>query len=477
MGRRWRGVVTAVAVPAMFVALLPVEGAAAARAEEAGRSGSALAVSSWSRAEVIAGQAIDTGGQDQVVSLSCGAPGDCAGAGFYTIADQRRQGLLITETDGTWQDAQPVRGLWLLTHHVEPSGLSQVSCASAGNCTAGGAYRDTAGRTQAFVVSERNGSWGRAEEIPTAPQGGWIRAVSCWAAGDCTAAGTWYTSAGTQAFVVGSSDGRWGRAEVVPGTVALGTNATLTYLSCPAAGQCSATGVYGAGLRVFVDSERDYVWGTAEEMPGTARYNGTGFVGAYALSCGSPGNCTAGGYYENSLPSVAVAYLEDQVNGVWQPLEPVPGVPVRKIWEGGMVVSLSCPAAGDCAAGGLFTNYAKNQQALVAEESSGSWGNGRAVPGTIALNQGGAAITNAVSCAARGECAAGGVYTGSGYRIRVFIASEDNGTWAQAEQVPGTAGSRQPYIDAIACPAAGACVAVGDEEPGNGADVFVTSQT
>jgi hypothetical protein len=344
MGRRWLGVVTAVTVPAMLVALLPVEGAAAARAEKAGRSGPALAVSSWSRAEVIAGQAIDTGGQDQ-------------------------------------------------------------------------------------------------------------------------------------AFVVGSSDGRWGRAEVVPGTVALGTNATLTYLSCPAAGQCSAIGVYGAGLRVFVDSERDYVWGTAEEMPGTARYNRTGFVGAYALSCGSPGNCTAGGYYESSLPSVAVAYLEDQVNGVWQSVEPVPGVPVRKIWEGGMVVSLSCPAAGDCAAGGLFTNYAKNQQALVAEESRGSWGDGRAVPGTIALNQGGAAITNAVSCATPGECAAGGIYSGPGYRIRVFITSEDNGTWAQAEQVPGTAGSRQPYIDAIACPAAGACVAVGDEEPGNGADVFVTSQT
>jgi hypothetical protein len=72
-----------------------------------------------------------------------------------------------------------------------------------------------------------------------------------------------------------------------------------------------------------------------------------------------------------------------------------------------------------------------------------------------------------LSCPAAGDCAAGGLYAGAANHTRAFIASEDNGTWAQAEQVPGTASSGQPDIDAIACPAAGACVAVGDEEAGN----------
>ena len=177
----------------------------------------------------IPGQAIDTGGQDQIVSLSCGAPGNCAGAGFYTNRGQQRQALLVTETNGTWQ-AQGVRGLWLLNRQMVSSGLSQVSCPSAGNCTAAGAYQATGHLAQAFVVSERDGRWGRAEKIPTTRQGGWIASVSCWAAGDCTAAGPWYTSAGTRAFVVGSRNGRWGAAEEVPGTATLsrGGNAGAT---------------------------------------------------------------------------------------------------------------------------------------------------------------------------------------------------------------------------------------------------------
>jgi hypothetical protein len=44
--------------------------------------------------------------------------------------------------------------------------LSSVSCASAGNCGAGGFYRDAAGIDQAWVVSEKNGTWGKAEEVP-----------------------------------------------------------------------------------------------------------------------------------------------------------------------------------------------------------------------------------------------------------------------------------------------------------------------
>ena len=41
-----------------------------------------------------------------------------------------------------------------------------MSCASAGNCSAGGYYTDGAGHEQAFVVSEVNGTWGTAIEVP-----------------------------------------------------------------------------------------------------------------------------------------------------------------------------------------------------------------------------------------------------------------------------------------------------------------------
>src|SRR6266705_912379 len=43
--------------------------------------------------------------------------------------------------------------------------VSAVSCASPGNCAAGGHYWDRHGQ-QGFAVVERNGRWGTAIEVP-----------------------------------------------------------------------------------------------------------------------------------------------------------------------------------------------------------------------------------------------------------------------------------------------------------------------
>jgi hypothetical protein len=44
--------------------------------------------------------------------------------------------------------------------------IESVSCASPGNCAAGGTYGDRINHIQAFVVAERAGRWGRAVEVP-----------------------------------------------------------------------------------------------------------------------------------------------------------------------------------------------------------------------------------------------------------------------------------------------------------------------
>jgi len=44
--------------------------------------------------------------------------------------------------------------------------VRSVSCGSAGNCAAGGSYRDRNGHGQGFVVSEKNGLWSRAIKVP-----------------------------------------------------------------------------------------------------------------------------------------------------------------------------------------------------------------------------------------------------------------------------------------------------------------------
>jgi hypothetical protein len=87
----------------------------------------------------------------------------------------------------------------------EDAEISSVSCASAGNCAAGG-YYDSGFTPQAFVVDEAGGSWGTAKEVPglaalTLNTGSAVNSVSCASAGNCAAGGYYWGSSGTQAFV------------------------------------------------------------------------------------------------------------------------------------------------------------------------------------------------------------------------------------------------------------------------------------
>jgi hypothetical protein len=55
---------------------------------------------------------------------------------------------------GAWGTAAEVPGTAAL-NQGRFAGISSVSCAAAGSCSAGGDYRDGSGRFQAFVVSEK----------------------------------------------------------------------------------------------------------------------------------------------------------------------------------------------------------------------------------------------------------------------------------------------------------------------------------
>ena len=63
----------------------------------------------------------------------------------------------------------------------------------------------------------------------------------------------------------------------------------------------------------------------------------------------------------------------------------------------------------------------------MVSEKKGVWGNAVEVPGTAALNSGGNASLNSVSCGAVGECAAGGRYKDGSGNYQAFVVSEKNG--------------------------------------------------
>jgi hypothetical protein len=133
------------------------------------------------------------------------------------------------------------------------AGVSSVSCRPARYCVAFGGYADDSGDAQAFVVSERNGVWGQAIEVPSlgAPnattdvQTAEVGSISCTRPGNCLAGGT-YGQPYSWAFVAVEKNGAWGKAVNLPGlkTLVTGRYADISSVSCAAPGNCGTGGGY-----------------------------------------------------------------------------------------------------------------------------------------------------------------------------------------------------------------------------------------
>src|SRR5262249_56569888 len=104
---------------------------------------------------------------------------------------------------------------------------------------------------------------------------------------------------------------------------------------------------------------------------------------------------------------------------------------------------IACVSRGNCAAAGQYTDKAWTVLPFVVSEKGGVWGQAQSLPGTVPLdpkfNQ--AAITG-MSCPASGQCSAAGFYGSDLNAENVsipFVATQVNGTWGAAHQVPGPA--------------------------------------
>jgi hypothetical protein len=470
-------------------AAMRVAAAAAVCAMVVTGAGVAAAASggTWGRAREVPGTAALNHDYAQVNSVSCASAGNCAAGGSYIDSSLHTQAFVASEVNGTWHTAIEVPGTGALNQGGQAQ-VNSVSCASAGNCAAGGLYFASAGGEQAFVASEVNGTWHTAREVPGTAAlnqrgGAEALSVSCVSAGNCAVGGFYSDSFGNvQAFVASEVNGIWHTAREVPGTAALNhSDARVLSVSCASVGNCAAGGWYTdsfGNVQAFVASEVNGTWHTAIEVPGTAGLNHHGDTQVNSVSCASAGNCSAGGSYTDSAAKVQ-AFVASEVNGTWHTASEVPGTAALNQDGAAQVNSVSCASAGNCAAAGFYTDSSRNSQAFVASEVNGTWHAAIEVPGTAALNQNGNARAVAVSCASAGNCAAGGWYTGSSRQA--FVTSEVNGTWHTAIEVPGTAALNQggnALVDTVSCAMAGNCAAAGFyTESSQHLQAFVVNQT
>jgi hypothetical protein len=400
-------------------------------------------------------------------------------AGFTGAAGSAMPSPSASPVSGTWGRVVVVPGLSVLSPEGDDV-LTSISCTGRGDCTAGGAYESayfTFQLDQAYVVSEVNGKWGNAEAVPgtvalNTGLGAATTAVSCSSPGNCVAVGYYAyqygkTATGVAGFVVSQVDGRWGKARPVPALTHAAHFAQVTAVSCApartAAARKAGLNCVAAGVsQLSPDTSAGFVladvhgtWRTAQPVPGLpATPPGSAVT---SVSCPLPGTCGAGGYYAG-MSGHQQAFVANEVNGTWRHAQQVPGTATLNAGGDASVTSISCPAAGACAAAGTYRPKKGPGQLFVVSERVGRWTRAIQLPGSGKLITANGSTIGEASCASASTCEVGGTLQTGTSRTRGFFAGETSGRWGTLYVVPDGSAST---ITALSCPAAGYCAAGG----------------
>jgi hypothetical protein len=384
----------------------------------------------------------------------------------------------VAGSAGTWGKAQQIRTPRTGSNPVKKNlgGISSVSCAKAGECGAVGFYIDPAGKYRGYVVSQKNGAWGKIEAIPgtaalnpAAFADATLNVISCAAPGDCSAGGS-YIDAGHEAqlFVVSEKNGTWGKAKAVPGLAALNTggDSQLTALSCVSPGNCAASGDYAGDHpsthSAFVVDQVNGSWGKAQAIPGMTALNTGGEAFATSVSCGAVGICAAVGSY-TLKNGVQRAFVASEWHGKWGDAVEAPNL--ERITSGrfASLSSVSCTSGANCAAVGFSDR--PNSEPFFIVELHGRWGSARELHGTVSLNGNAGAALTQVSCHTLRGCSAAGTYVAAGGRSQPFVVfPSKDGVWSWAKKVSGLAAldhGLAATVTSLSCGAAGGCSAAG----------------
>ena len=404
----------------------------------------------------------------RIGGLSCASPGNCAAVGSYDVGG----GLPFTadEVAGVWQSARAVPGIKGLVGTGGQGRLDAVSCWAAGDCAAAGWFESGQDKsTDGLVVLEQNGTWGKAHMIGV--YGGQLTVVSCSAGGYCAAAGTagQVHSGKRLPLAVAESKGTWGppRTFALPTEIARPGN-VITSVSCPAAGDCLAVGesyteIGGTGASANVSQgillqQIKGSWAVfAVEIPGLATLHAKRTT-AESISCPSAGDCTVVG--RTATATSSGSFLAVESNGTWLPPTPLPAQS-----SGYQLSSVSCvtvPVRDTCYSTGSSTATAFTEES----ENSTAF-----APGSVlgAAKLGNTGITEnpapVISCSVSAYCAVGGEYRGTTAGHQPFLDVKTALGWQYAIGLHGlpllSGGKSDAEIDAVSCTAAGYCSGAG----------------
>ena len=246
-----------------------------------------------------------------------------------------------------------------------------------------------------------------------------LNQVACPAVGECVAVGSYLdATAVTRGLVLTQSGSTWTSATLAPPANASAYAGTsIAEVTCVRHATCTVLGTYnaaGGGLAAFVDTGSSSSWlpASAVRLPANAAANPHAFLyGFVGVACASAGNCAVGGQYRDARGAYE-GFLANETGGVWrravETLLPADGASAG---QNGGVVSLACPAVGECRAGAAYLDTQGRYQGLLLSETDGVWRRGARVTlpgGATTVGQDGGIY--AVACPTVASCVAVGSY-------------------------------------------------------------------
>jgi hypothetical protein len=291
--------------------------------------------STWSASSVEPPSNASTSPDPTLTTVACDSSGTCVAFGGYAPSgDSSLEADVTTDAGGTWSSAEAPVPVGSSSNPAES--ISAAACPTTGLCTAVGNYVDGNGYFQAVVLQQVSDGWSAtAVPIPgeDTTQQPWvsINALSCPAVGSCVADGT-YQDDRFQTFgalLQQTSLGWTAQQAPLPNDWDEGTpDVTLgaDSISCAAAGDCTAVGTYktepstdtviGDAGMVLTESNGSWDLATQEAWPFGYVPGETGSPmagGLSAVSCATTESCWAlgsvkqevGGSYELVAESIS----------------------------------------------------------------------------------------------------------------------------------------------------------------------------
>jgi hypothetical protein len=334
---------------------------------------------------------------------------------------------VVSEVHGTWHGAHTVSGV-VAPGNEEGAAITYVSCASAGNCAAAGRFASVgcadgdntcllAGATykrqfeKSFVVNEVHGIWGSPEWLREANRGEYpnLNGLSCGAPGACAAVGTSLSPSGEQeGFVVDETGGRWQKSALFPGSALIGqTSSSFNAVSCGSRGNCSAGGSYTdkyGNTHPFLVDETSGTWHRPFAVKGSNRPALKRYAQIQSISCGTTNDCTAFGESLGSAGKGLYYFVLTKREGSWSSVHLVPGS-TSSAFRGFSGTEMACSASESCAIAGSYFTESSSTTPYALSEDSGHFTRLKNLRGVAKLSlapTAGSVVT--LSCGASNNC-------------------------------------------------------------------------